>query len=174
MRRRVASWLVLGLGLALAAVTLLPAAFGCRRYVIEGGSMGDALPRGSIAYERDVPVAHLRVGDVITYSPPAHASAASKVTHRIVWIGRDTSGRRAFQTKGDANHSRDPWRFTLRSNVQPRVEAHLPVVGYPLAALQLRTVRLLAIGIPALVIAAMALWGELGGVRPRRARRRPA
>ncbi len=34
---------------------LVPPLLGYQRYVIEGGSMGGALPRGSIAYEEVVP-----------------------------------------------------------------------------------------------------------------------
>jgi signal peptidase len=138
---------------ALAALMLVPAALGLQRYVIEGGSMGSSVPRGSIAYERAVPVAELRVGDVITYT-----HEAARVTHRIVWIGRDRDGRRVFRTKGDANAHPDPWRFHLDAE-QPVVRFHVPLAGYLLAALALRPVRMLAIGLPALAIALGALAG---------------
>src|SRR3954447_24648098 len=44
---------LLGL-LALGTLMLLPPLAGYERYVIDGGSMGDTLPRGSIAYEEVV------------------------------------------------------------------------------------------------------------------------
>src|SRR4051812_30326444 len=99
---------------------LVPTLLGYERYVITGDSMGAAIPRGSIAYARAVPVENLRAGDVITYTPPG---ARRKVTHRIVWTGRGADGVRAFQTRGDANSARDPWRFELSGGTQARVVA---------------------------------------------------
>jgi signal peptidase len=134
---------------ALAALILAPPLLGYDRYVITGGSMGDAIPRGSIAYERLVPVDRLRVGDVITY---VHEGA--RVTHRIVWIRH-----RMFRTKGDANAAADPWRFRLDAARQPVVRFHLPVAGYLIAALSVRGIRMLVIGLPALVIGLVVLSG---------------
>lgn len=139
---------------ALGALMLVPAALGLKRYVIEGGSMGDSVPRGSIAYERAVPVERLRVGDVITY---VHDGA--RVTHRIVWTGRRRDERRVFGTKGDANATPDPWRFALPGGTQAVVRFHVPLAGYLLAALSIRGVRMLVIGLPALAIAVVALAG---------------
>jgi signal peptidase len=145
---------------ALGALMLMPPILGYERYVIAGGSMGGAVPRGSIAYERRVPVERLRTGDVITYT---HGGA--RVTHRIAWTGRDPEGRRLFQTRGDANQAPDPWRFTLPRPTQPVVRFHVPLAGYLLAALSERGVRIVAIGLPALAVAATVL---LGAVRPPR------
>lgn len=151
---RLTAWVAMGAGLALAGLALVPAAFGLERVVVEGGSMGSTIPRGSIVYEREVPVARLRVGDVITYTPPG---AAARVTHRLVWAGRGSGGRRSFRTKGDANATADPWRFELDHPRQARVVAHVPLAGYALAALGLRWVRMLAIGVPALLVGLAAL-----------------
>jgi signal peptidase I len=139
---------------ALGALTLVPAALGYQRYVIEGGSMGASVPRGSIAYERTAPVDRLAVGDVITY---VHEGA--RVTHRIVSIGRKHDGQRLFRTRGDANATPDPWRFALPDDAQAVLRFHVPLAGYLLAALSIRPVRMLAIGLPALAIAAIALAG---------------
>src|SRR5690606_16815688 len=63
--------------LLLLAVTLAsfayiaPSFFGYERYVITGGSMSGTFEKGSIAFEKPVPVEDLAVGDVITYMPPA-------------------------------------------------------------------------------------------------------
>ena len=139
---------------ALGALTLVPAALGYQRYVIEGGSMGASVPRGSIAYERTVPVDRLAVGDVITYT-----HEGTRVTHRIVSIGRGRDGRRLFRTRGDANATPDPWRFALPGAEQPVLRFHVPFAGYALAALSVRSVRMLALGAPALAIALVALAG---------------
>jgi signal peptidase len=152
--------------LAIAALMLAPSLLGYERYVITGGSMGSAVPRGSIAYERVVPAARIRVGDTITYRPPG-AVAGRLVTHRVVWIGRDPRGRRLLRTRGDANPARDPWTFWLSGRTQARVAFHVPLAGYALAALSLRWVRMLVIGVPALVIA----WVAFAGLLPPRRRR---
>ena len=139
---------------ALAALMLVPAGLGYERYVIGGGSMGSAVPRGSIAYEERVPVGALRVGDVITYTPPRHAE---RVTHRIVSIAPGG----VMRTKGDANPAPDPWTFTLPGREQAVVRFHVPVAGYAFAALGLRWVRMLVIGLPALLVAIVVMRDAL-------------
>ncbi len=168
MRRtleRTASTVGLAASLTLAAAVLLPAALGYQRYVITSGSMAGTYDRGSLVYAREVPTASLRIGDVITYAPPPAAGPAGLVTHRIVWAGRDRGGARAFRTKGDANRTRDPWRFTLDRPRQARAAFHIPYVGFALAALGVREVRMVVIGLPALLIALgtlARLWHKAG------------
>lgn len=149
--------------LAAAAFVLLPPLFGLQRYVVAGSSMSGTIPKGSVVFEREVPVARLRAGDVITYRPPAHRSSDAYVTHRIVRISRNPRGERVFRTRGDANVAADPWRFTLPDATQQVVAFHVPLAGYALAALSLRPVRMLLIGLPALLVAfavLAALWRE--------------
>jgi signal peptidase len=156
----------------LAGLMLLPAALGFQRYVITGKSMTGAIDRGSLVYDRPVATSQLKVGDVITYTPPAGAGTQGRVTHRIEWIGH-SHGRAVFQTKGDANRVRDPWKFTLPHATQARVSFHLPYLGYVFSALSIRWVRMLVIGLPALLIAMAVLaglWREAGAAR----RREPA
>jgi signal peptidase I len=165
MLKRLVSAFGLAVSFALAAAVLLPAALGYQRYVITSGSMAGTYDRGSLVYAREVPTASLRVGDVITYAPPAAAGPDGLVTHRIVWAGRDRSGARAFRTKGDANRVRDPWRFTLTRPRQARAAFHVPYVGFALAALGVREVRMLLIGLPALLIGLgtlVRLWQKAG------------
>jgi signal peptidase I len=154
--------------LALAAVTVVPAALGLEHYVIVGSSMDGTIDRGSVVFEEQVPTGALRVGDVITYSPPSSAGSTHLVTHRIVSIHRARGGERLFRTKGDANAAADPWRFTLDQPQQVKVVEHVPYVGYALAALELRWVRMLAIGIPALLIAISVLAGLVRDAREER------
>ena len=152
-------------GLLLGALMLVPTALGYGRYVVTGGSMGGTYPRGSIVFDEEVPTASLRLGDVITYRPPPSAGARGLVTHRIVWEGRAPGGARAFRTKGDSNDAPDPWRFELHGRTQAKAVFSLPLLGWPFAVLAERWVRMLLIGVPALLIAAAAiarLWRESG------------
>jgi signal peptidase I len=160
--RSAVSALLTACALGLAGAVLVPALLGLERYVLTSGSMAGSYGTGSIVYARAVPVADLRVGDVITYTPPADVgppAPAGLVTHRIVSIERRSDGARQFRTKGDANAAADPWRFTLRAPTQARVSFGLPLLGYGLAALSDRTLRMLLIGVPALLVAAGALAG---------------
>jgi signal peptidase len=163
--RRLLSSVLVAAGLACGALMLLAGPLGFQRYVITGGSMTGTIARGSIVYDRVVPTESLRVGDVVTYTPPKGKAPPGMVTHRIIWAGRDHAGHRAFRTKGDANESADPWRFVLTSPGQARVAFHVPYAGYVFVALSNRRVRMLVIGVPALLIALSllaGLWEEAG------------
>ncbi len=165
---RLVSWagtMALALAAAVAAIMLLPSVFGLERYVITGDSMSGTYDRGSVIFSEVVPTSQLRVGDVITYQPPPASGPDGLVTHRIVAIDHDKRGRPVLRTKGDANESRDPWRFTLTGQEQARAVAGVPYVGYAFAALGVREVRMALVGIPALLIAIAllaGLWREAG------------
>jgi signal peptidase len=162
---RVVSTLVVAAGLLFGALLILPAALGWQRYVIVSGSMTGTYDRGSLVLDEVVPVEQLREGDVITYRPPAGAGPAGLVTHRIAAITSDKVGARVFRTKGDANQAADPWTFMLPKGEQARVRASVPYLGFALAALGRRDLRLLIVGLPAGLIALMSiagLWREAG------------
>jgi signal peptidase len=149
----------------LGASMLVPSLLGYQRYVITGGSMTGTFGRGSIVYDKVVPTSELKVGDVITYTPPPLAQIHHPITHRIAASWRDEHGARFFRTMGDANRTTDPWAFTLHHARQARVSFHLPYLGYAIAALNVRVVRMLVIGLPALLIALAALlslWRDTG------------
>jgi len=163
--------LVALLALVLAVLLLaIPFALHLQRYVITSGSMTGTIDTGTLIYSRIVPVKDLRVGDIITYAPPGRRSM---VTHRIVQITRDKSGRVVFRTKGDANPVADPWRFTLDKPTQARYWFQIPSIGYLIAALSLRWVRIVFIALPAMLVALATLrsiWtapAEGGEERPR-------
>jgi signal peptidase I len=161
--RSLGGGLLTAAALALAIAVLVPALLGFQRYVITSGSMTGTYDRGSLVYDRVVPTASLRVGDVITYDPPAGAGPAGLITHRIVSIAGQPGSARDFRTKGDANPAPDPWTFTLRNRTQARVAFHLPYAGYALAALADRRLRVLVVGVPALLVALSvlaALWND--------------
>jgi signal peptidase len=171
---RIASGAALVVAVVAALVVLAPALWGWERYAIVSGSMSGTYDRGSLVYAEVVPVEELRVGDVITYRPPADAGRAGShlVTHRIHSIERDGAGRRVYRTKGDANESADPWTFTLGEPTQARVRAGIPWAGHALTALGDKTVRMGVIALPALLIAAFSLarlWRQLGVEAARRA-----
>lgn len=139
---------VFAIGVALLLI-VIPVLFGYERYVITGGSMEPTIHKGSVAFDKVVPVVDLRVGDVITFVPP---ESSAPVTHRIIAATPDEHGRPVFETQGDANEYADPWEVSLPGQTQARYSFQIPYLGYLLAALTLRPVRLLVLAVPALVI----------------------
>ena len=163
--RKVLSGVIVAAGLCLAAAMLLPAAFGYQRYVITGGSMTGTYDRGSIVFDKPVPVSDLKVGDVVTYTPPASTGVHGLITHRIISVTNHGKDGVSYRTKGDANPEADPWKFQLDQPTQARVAFAIPYVGFGIAALSMLPVRMLIIGVPALLIAfaLMArLWRQAG------------
>src|SRR5690349_4591755 len=163
--RKVLSGSIVAAGLCLAATMLLPAAFGYQRYVITSGSMTGTYDRGSIVFDQTVPTSSLKVGDAITYSPPASSGVHGLITHRIVSIEGHGKGGVSYRTKGDANPNADPWRFKLDQPTQAKVAFAIPYIGYGIAALSMLPIRMIIVGLPALLIAVALIartWREAG------------
>jgi signal peptidase len=165
------------LAVTLAGVGYLaPSLLGYERYVITGGSMSGTFEKGSIAFEKRTPVEDVKVGDVITYLPPADSGVTHLVTHRIISDKILENGQRQLRTQGDANPDPDPWKFSLVEGTQPVVKATVPHLGWVFVAMADREIRMLVVGIPAVLIALMSLLelvkGVTGFVRGRRAERR--
>jgi signal peptidase len=174
--RGLGGWILTAASLALAAAVLIPALLGFQRYVITSGSMTGTYDRGSLVFDEVARTSDLAVGDVITYDPPDGAGPAGLVTHRIDSIASGPGGTRVYRTKGDANAAPDSWTFTLTEPTQARATFHLPYVGYAFAALADRRLRMILIGLPALLVALSVLtnlWREAGAeaakVEPRQA-----
>ena len=136
----------------IGLVLLVPGLLGFDRYVVTGASMSGTIERGSIVFTRDVAVTALAVGDVITYIPPPDSGIDNLVTHRISAIEIDDTAV-VFRTQGDANASVDPWAFSLDAADQARVEFAIPALGFVFIALADPETRMLALGIPAGLVA---------------------
>lgn len=153
-------WLVVLAGIGLL---LVPTLLGFDRYVIVSGSMQPNLHRGSVVFAKPVPVDELSVGDVITYTPPAGSGVSTLVTHRISAVIADAeTGAPTFRTKGDANPGEDPWTFQLDQADQNVMSFSVPVVGYAFIALADPDLRVLVVGVPAALIALIALVDVIG------------
>lgn len=172
--RRATTVLLLGAALLVAAVYLVPKALGYELYAITTGSMAGTVDPGGLVVAERVPAGALAVGDVITYLPPADSGVGHLVTHRITEISRDQMGARSFRTQGDANPAADPWTFTLTSDVQPRMVWSAPALGRPVLWLADPQTRMLAIAVPAALIALLALADIGTALRPRRTPLAPA
>lgn len=126
----VLSWLLLVVVVAGVVLLLIPSLLGYKLYAITSGSMTGTIDRGSLVYDKPVPVSSLQVGDIITYQPPPSTGVHELITHRLIMVSTTKSGERVFRTKGDANPVADPWTFTLIRATQPRYRFHIPYLGY--------------------------------------------
>ena len=106
---------------------------GWERYAIVSGSMTGTYDRGSLVFAEVVPVADLKVGDVITYS--RRRAGDHLITHRISWIGRDDAASASSAPR--ATRTRSPTRGPSASTspTQARVRFGVPYAGYALSAL---------------------------------------
>ena len=139
--------------------------------------MTGTIPKGAVIYSRSRRWSNSKAGDIITFNPPGYSAA---VTHRIIAVEAGPDGGPAFRTKGDFNEVADPWNpITLNEPQQARYVFQVPLLGYVLAALSMRAVRIALIGLPAVLIALSLLWSlwrEAGEevVAPARGRRHAA
>ena len=150
---RTAAGLFSGLAAVAVFAYLALIVLGYRPVAVYSGSMVPALRVGSIAVDRSVPSASVRVGDVITFSHPYVRGRL--VTHRVVRIFHTKHGL-AYRTKGDANAARDPWTIRLPGRVG-RESFSVPYVGYGLWYLHTREVRTALILFSALLLATWVL-----------------
>ena len=131
---------------ALLAITL-PAFAGYHNLTVMGGSMGSALPTGSVAVTRTIDFSNVQVGDIIAFQRPG---ASIPVVHRVVDI-RDVDGVRAAITRGDANLQDDPEPLALQGRGD-RVVYYVPWAGYALVFVRSPG------GIVALTLLAVTTW----------------
>jgi signal peptidase len=151
--------LFVAVGTLLAAT--LPSFRGFHTATIYGGSMGRALPAGSVAVSRPVDVRELDEGDIVAIG--GHSSGLPTF-HRIVSI-EDVDGRRILTTRGDANATNDPQPITVQGRGD-RVVYHIPWIGYFLAFARAQLGLALLVGLPC------ALWLGRQLVAAWRSRRR--
>jgi signal peptidase I len=126
-RRRLGNALlaaVLGLA-ALAAAAVISGHYQVRPVL--SGSMVPLLPVGGVVVTERVPIASLRVGDVVVFHRPDRP--AELVVHRIVALTPGVAGP-VVRTKGDANEVPDPWQISLRGTTAYRASFSMPVLGY--------------------------------------------
>jgi len=118
-------WVLGGLIALLMAATFGPTLFGLESMIVGSGSMGRAMPVGSVALTREVDARSIAVGDIISFR---HRGAAGTTTHRVVGVSAQQS-QVIFTTKGDANGTPDPEKVVVDGRVH-RVEYFVPFVGY--------------------------------------------
>ncbi|GEM_PF-1040370 len=146
--------ILIGLGAAgfiLAALTVSffnRSAFGWQLLSVPTASMRPAMSPGSLAIVHRVPIASLKVGDVITHTNPLNTRTT--LTHRIIKVYKADGEIPAFVTKGDANPVSDP--PVVGGLVQGRMVGHVPYAGETLLWAKTWTGIAVLVYLPALLI----------------------
>lgn len=120
------------LGAVLVLVVAVPRVLGLVPLTILSGSMEPTLPVGSQVFVDPVESVEqareeITVGSIITVMP--RPDDPTLVTHRVVAVEQDVSGRPVWTTKGDANGGVDDWEVT-QTQLRGVVRYHVPWVGY--------------------------------------------
>lgn len=79
----------------------IPSVFGYKFLTVLSGSMRPVIEPGDMIIVKDTPVKDMKKGDIVTFE-----HNGKLVTHRITSMKED--GGLSYQTKGDANPSKDP------------------------------------------------------------------
>lgn len=112
--------IVLALAGLVALLVLVSRPLGFQLYAIQGGSMGQALPVGSVAMAQPVDPTTLAPGDIVAFESPL----GRVITHRVVEVEEE-----GFRTRGDANEEADA-SLVPASRVVGKVRLAIPFLGY--------------------------------------------
>ncbi len=149
----------------LLSLVVVPNLLGYPTVTVQGGSMGDSLPGGSVAITRWVPANEVEVGDVILIG--GEGSGASQKIHRVVSI-EEQAGELVAVTKGDANVAADPGLQLLEGRVAVRAHT-IPYLGYAADFLRTRLGWTLFVLLPISVLCLLTLrdiWATEGDDKP--------
>ncbi len=160
---RVVSWVttllfVVAL-LALLAMSVGPRVFGYRTATMLTGSMSPGINPGDIVIDTQQPVSKVAIGQIITYQIPVEDHRVE--SHRVIWVGHDSTGHVLIRTKGDANPIADPWTATLGDGPVWRVRGVIPMAGKAIRALRTPIVHTtLMLVVPGLLVIGLlvAIW----------------
>ena len=140
--------------LTAGALAFLAAAYAILSLHVSGqvvltGSMRGSFDPGAVVFSRPVPVAAIKPGDVIVFTPPGKSHP---YTHRVVTVS-GPADKRVVTTKGDANRAPDAWKAQLKGATVPRVFAHAPYAGHALIAVKGRYAHSALLGVLGVIVA---------------------
>jgi len=141
-----ASTILLVLAMSLALFILAGPYLGWRLDAVAGNSMQPVIRMGDVVITQTADASEISIGDIVTYVSPLNSKL---VTHRVVEI-REGS-RLILQTQGDANDSIDNYGVPAE-NLIGKVIFTLPYVGYITDILKNRSLLIIAVIIPAVLL----------------------
>jgi signal peptidase len=111
---------------AAVAVCFLMGAGHLHFQTVLSNSMRPTVSAGDVAVTQAVPIASLRVGDVIAFYPPNDPEPR---LHRITSL-TTIANSVVITTRGDANPADDPWLAKLQGKTAYRLIAVVPLIGW--------------------------------------------
>jgi signal peptidase len=126
---RILNLIVFAMLFSLCMVFVAIRVSGLGTFIVTGGSMEPAVPKGALVLVQPVSPSEVKVGDVITFQQYDQTT-----THRVIAIGRGDKGL-TFKTQGDANVVADPEDKWFPGAVGI-VRASVPVAGNIAASVQ--------------------------------------
>ncbi len=145
-----------GLAAALAGA-VVPRAFGYSTLVVQGGSMGDSVPTGSLVIAGWTAAEQVHLDDVILVQEETDSGPSRPKLHRIVTL--DEEGGQIFvTTKGDANQTADPKEYILPDRVLTPALT-VPYLGYLAGFAMTPLGWVFLVLLPATVLALITLRG---------------
>ena len=143
--------------LALGVVTI-PRLTGQELLGVQGRSMGDALPHGSLVVGSSRSAEDVNAGDIVVVQS---APGSVQIVHRVVKLETE-AGKRLATTRGDANNAVDPQPFELGDSVTVPGFV-IPYLGFLLIFVTTPLGWLLGIAIPSTVVTFLMIrdiWRE--------------
>lgn len=113
------SSIILGVAIAIALfVTIQTLAFGYTNFFgysvfrVVTGSMEPTIPVNAVLVCKKTAADQIQTGDIICFKSRESSHYGVIVTHRVVDIREDESGKLHLESRGDANYSSDPYYVT--------------------------------------------------------------
>jgi signal peptidase len=82
--------------------------FNYRMFTVISGSMEPKYKIGDVLIAKDVEASKIKVGDAISYEGKSGTFINKVITHEVIGIEKDETGKYVFRTKGLANIIEDP------------------------------------------------------------------
>jgi signal peptidase len=123
---RLLTALVVALGVLAVAIGILVFVANLHFQTVLSDSMKPTFSAGDVVVTQAVPISSLRVGDVISFSPP---DRTEPVIHRITSL-KTTAAGVVITTRGDANPADDQWLATLQGTTAYRLVGVVPFIGW--------------------------------------------
>jgi len=151
----IATWIVLGLAVAiLATVTLGPRLGLFQVETVLSGSMEPLFQPGDVLVVVPEPLSDIRAGQILSFHAPTPDHRVE--THRVIRV-INPGPHPIILTKGDANSAPDPWRARLHGTTAWRMVAVIPRAGSLIRTLREPWVHAVTVLLVPLLLAAAAL-----------------
>lgn len=155
------------LGAVLVPVVLffgVQALLGVERVAVSSHALAGKADRGTLLFSTQAAVGRLRIGDVITFRPPAPYGDEGRVT-------REVEARSVLGVRTGTDDGIDPWRLSTAGPDVERAMARVAYLGYPFLGSVPLVERIVWVAVPLAILAASALLVAQRRGRRHRSRR---